>query len=79
MTNMLISIIIRTLNEETYLKELFSSIKTQKCDNYRTEVIIGSRNNGKVEVLSGLIDGDIIVAEGLKKVSPKGKIKPIKK
>ena len=45
----------------------------------RTEVIIGSRNNGKVEVLSGLIDGDIVVAEGLKKVRPRSKIKPIKK
>jgi len=45
----------------------------------KTEVIIGSRNNGKVEVLSGLIDGDIVVAEGLKKVRPRSKIKPIKK
>ena len=45
----------------------------------RTEVIIGSRNKGNVEVLSGLISGDIIVAEGLKKVRPRGKIKPIKK
>ncbi len=45
----------------------------------RTEVIIGSRNKGNVEVVSGLISGDIIVAEGLKKVRPRGKIKPIKK
>ena len=45
----------------------------------RAEVIIGSRNNGNVEVVSGLISGDIIVAEGLKKVRPRGKIKPIKK
>ena len=45
----------------------------------RAEVIIGSRNKGNVEVVSGLIGGDIIVAEGLKKVRPRGKIKPIKK
>ena len=45
----------------------------------RAEVIIGSRNKGNVEVVSGLISGDIIVAEGLKKVKPRGKIKPIKK
>ena len=45
----------------------------------RAEVIIGSRNQGKVEVISGLVAGDIIVAEGLKKVRPRGKIKPIKK
>ena len=45
----------------------------------RTEIIFGSRNNGNVEVVSGLIKGDLIVAEGLKKVIPKGKIKPIKK
>ena len=45
----------------------------------RAEVIIGSRNKGNVEVVSGLIGGDIIVAEGLKKIRPRGKIKPIKK
>ena len=45
----------------------------------KTEVTVGTRNNGKIEVLSGLIAGDIIVAEGLKKVRPKIKIKPIKK
>jgi len=45
----------------------------------KTEIKIGIRNNGYVEVLSGLNDGEIIVAEGLKKVRPRGKIKPIKK
>ena len=40
--------------------------------------IIIYRNNGKVEIVSGLNEGDQIVAEGLKKVRPKGKIKPIK-
>ncbi len=44
----------------------------------KTEVEIGSRSDGKVEILSGLSEGDQIVAEGLKKVRPKSKIKPIK-
>ena len=45
----------------------------------RTEIIIGSRNKGYLEVISGLNEGETIVAEGLKKVRPNGKIKPIKK
>ena len=53
-------------------------VSTDNITN-RAEVIIGSRNGGNVEVLSGLVKGDLIVAEGLKKVSPKGQIKPIKK
>ncbi|MDB3888234.1 efflux RND transporter periplasmic adaptor subunit [Candidatus Pelagibacter sp.] len=44
----------------------------------KTEVDIGLRSDGKVEILSGLSIGDQIVAEGLKKVRPRGKIKPIK-
>ncbi len=45
----------------------------------KTEIIFGLRNKGQVEVISGLVEGDLIVAEGLKKVRPRGKIKPIKK
>ena len=45
----------------------------------KKEVKIGVRNEGLVEVLSGLDEGDTIVAAGLKKVNPKGKIKPISK
>jgi membrane fusion protein, multidrug efflux system len=45
----------------------------------KTEIKIGIRNSGYVEVVSGLKEGENIVAEGLKKVRPKGKIKPIKK
>mgnify|MGYP006080650805 CR=1 FL=1 len=45
----------------------------------KNEVIIGIRSNGYIEIISGLSKGDTIVAEGLKKVRPKGKIKPIKK
>ena len=45
----------------------------------RSEVEIGLRYDGNVEVISGLNFGDIIVAEGLKKVRPNSKIKPINK
>jgi len=45
----------------------------------RTEIKIGARNEGYLEVTSGLNEGDTIVAEGLKKVRPNGKIKPINK
>ena len=44
----------------------------------KTEVEIGLRGDSKVEILSGANEGDQIVAEGLKKVRPRGKIKPIK-
>ena len=44
----------------------------------KKEIEIGLRNQGNVEILSGLSLGDTIVAEGLKKVFPRGKIKPIK-
>ena len=45
----------------------------------RSEIKIGLRDDGNVEVISGLNSGDIIVAEGLKKVRPNSKIKPISK
>ncbi len=44
----------------------------------KLEVQIGNRSDGKVEILSGLNKGDVIVAEGLKKVYPRAKINPIK-
>ena len=44
----------------------------------KIEVQIGNRSEGKIEILSGLTEGDIIVAEGLKKVYPRAKINPIK-
>ena len=53
-------------------------IVSDKNITNKTEVDIGLRSNGKVEILSGLSEGDQIVAEGLKKVRPRGKIKPIK-
>ena len=45
----------------------------------KTEVKTGLRGNKNIEIISGLTKGDIIVAEGLKKVRPSGKIKPINK
>ena len=45
----------------------------------KTEVKIGLRGDKNIEILSGLEEGDLIVAEGLKKVRPRGKIKPINK
>ena len=45
----------------------------------RLEIKIGLRYDGNVEVISGLNSGDIIVAEGLKKVRPNSKIKPLSK
>ncbi len=43
----------------------------------KTEVKTGLRGDKNIEIVSGLSEGDIIVAEGLKKVRPRGKIKPI--
>ncbi len=45
----------------------------------KTEVKTGIRTDKSIEITSGLTEGDIIVAEGLKKIRPRGKIKPIKK
>ena len=59
--------------EKSYIYKVSDENITNK-----TEVDIGLRSDGKVEILSGLKQGDQIVAEGLKKVRPRGKIKPIK-
>ena len=45
----------------------------------KTEIKTGIRTDKSIEIISGLTEGDIIVAEGLKKVRPQGKIKPINK
>jgi|TARA_B110000438_G_C15790272_1_gene640349 membrane fusion protein (multidrug efflux system) len=60
--------------DKTYVYKVSKKNITSK-----SEIKIGIRNNGYVEVISGLSEGDNIVAEGLKKVRPRGKIKPIKK
>ena len=44
----------------------------------KIKIEIGLRNQGNVEVKTGLQSGDTIVAEGLRKTRPNGKIKPIK-
>ena len=52
-----------------------------KIDNeniaIKTEVETGLRSEKNIEIIAGLIEGDIIAAEGLKKVKPQGKIQPI--
>ena len=55
-------------------------IYTVSKDNIvdKTNIKIGIRQEGSIEILSGLNIGDVIVAEGLKKVFPRSKIKPIK-
>ena len=41
----------------------------------KTKVKIGRRNQGKIEILSGLKENEIILAEGTNKVRPKRKVK----
>jgi len=43
----------------------------------KMEVKTGIRNQGNLEILDGLIEGDKIIAEGLTKVRPGMKVKPI--
>ena len=43
----------------------------------KTEIETGVRNKGNLEVLSGISEGDKVVAEGLTKVRPGMKVKPI--
>jgi len=43
----------------------------------KVEVKTGIRNQGNLEILDGLIEGDKIIAEGLTKVRPGMKVKPI--
>ena len=43
----------------------------------KTEIEIGIRNKGNLEVLSGINKGDQVIAEGLTKIRPGMKVKPI--
>ena len=43
----------------------------------KVEIKTGVRNQGNLEILDGLVEGDKIIAEGLTKVRPGMKIKPI--
>jgi len=44
----------------------------------KKNVEIGKRNFGKVSVLTGVVEGDLIISEGISKVRDKGKVKIIK-
>lgn len=44
----------------------------------RTNVQIGRRNQNKVEIISGLNENEVILAEGTNKVRPKGKVTIVK-
>jgi len=44
----------------------------------KKNIEIGKRNFGKVSVLSGVAEGDLVVSEGISKVRDKGKVKIIK-
>ena len=46
-------------------------------DTAEKNIEIGKRNFGKVSVISGLNEGDIVISEGVSKVRDKGKIKII--
>ena len=50
---------------------------TQMDHLLEMEIETGIRNIGNLEVLSGLNEGDKIIAEGLTKVRPGMKVKPI--
>ena len=65
--------------KKAYYEQPWWKGKTHIMD-LQTPVEIGIEevHDGKVEILSGLNEGDQIVAEGLKKVRPRGKIKPLK-
>ena len=43
----------------------------------KIEVKTGLRSDKNIEIISGLAQGDVVVAEGLRKVRPRAKIKPI--
>ena len=41
----------------------------------KINIEIGKRNFGKVSVISGLNEGDVVIAEGVSKVRDKAKVK----
>ena len=41
----------------------------------KKNIEIGKRNFGKVSVISGLKEGDVVIAEGVSKVRDKAKVK----
>jgi membrane fusion protein (multidrug efflux system) len=57
---------------KTFVYKIIENNMTKKI-----EIKTGIRDQGNLEVISGLFQGDKIVAEGLSKVGPNMKIKPI--
>ena len=43
----------------------------------KIEIETGIRNKGNLEVLNGINEGDKVIAEGLTKIRPGMKVKPI--
>ena len=52
-------------------------LKNQKA--FKKNIEIGRRNFGKVSVLSGINEGDIVISEGISKVRDQSKVKVIEK
>ena len=75
---------MRCVSEDSYLttccsvtnEEVFLKINEENIAK-KSEIKVGDRSGGFIEVFEGIIKGEKIVAEGLKKVRPNGKIKPI--
>ena len=51
---MLVSVVIRTLNEQRHLKELLSAISVQYCDDFEIEVVV---------IDSGSTDNTLLITE----------------
>ena len=64
-------------NVVEFMVTLYHTYFLPASNKNKVEIKIGARQEANIEVLSGLNIGDIIVAEGLKKVYPRSKIKPI--
>ena len=43
----------------------------------KKNIVIGKRNFGKVSILSGIAEGDLVISEGVSKVRDKSKVKII--
>ena len=63
------------LSVNSLLQDGYKIIKNDMIK--KTEVETGIRNKGNLEILSGLNKGDKIISEGLTKVRPGMKVKPI--
>ena len=72
--------LLYTIARYLHFIAIFGVIATLIIKNtaIKTLVVTGIRSDKNIEIISGLNEGDRVVAEGLKKVRPGGKIKPIK-